>query len=342
MIVVMSKESTPEQLAVVEARIAGREGLSPQVFQGVERIVVGVLGSIPPDLKDEMALLPGVSEVVPISKPYKMASREFHPDNSIVMVGDVAVGGPEPVVMAGPCSVEDEEQMVSTAKAVKAAGAKILRGGAFKPRTSPYSFRGMGLDGLKLLSIARQESGLPVITEVMTPGDVDTVAQYSDVLQVGARNMQNYNLLDAVGETRMPVMVKRGLAATYEEWLLAAEYVIAGGNTNVMLCERGVRTFESSTRFTMDVAAIPFIQRLSHLPIVGDPSHSTGHWYLVTPVALATIAAGASGLLIEVHPNPDLAKCDGPQSLTFENFSLLMDRVRAVTGAVAKQPVSAA
>lgn len=342
MIVVMTKDSTPEQLAHVEARIENRPGLKPQVFQGIERVVVGVLGAIPPDLRDEMALLPGVSEVVRISKPYKMASREFHPDNSVVMIGDVAVGGPEPVVMAGPCSVEDEEQMVSTAQAVQAAGAKVLRGGAFKPRTSPYSFRGMGLDGLKLLNIAKQETGLPIITEVMTPGDVDTVAQYSDVLQVGARNMQNYNLLDAVGETRMPVMVKRGLAASYEEWLLAAEYVMAGGNNNVMLCERGIRAFESFTRFTMDVAAIPVIKRLSHLPIVGDPSHSTGHWYLVTPVALAAIAAGAHGLLIEVHPNPDLAKCDGPQSLTFENFDKLMTQVRAVNNSLAAVPAGAA
>jgi 3-deoxy-7-phosphoheptulonate synthase len=315
--------------------------MMPQVSEGAERIVVGVVGVVTPDMRDEMALLPGVSEVIPISKPYKMASRDFHSENSIVMIGDVPVGGPEPVVMAGPCSVEDEEQMVSTAKAVKAAGAKVLRGGAFKPRTSPYSFRGMGLDGLKLLKVAKQETGLPVITEVMTPSDVDTVAQYADVLQVGARNMQNYNLLDAVGETRMPVMVKRGLAASYEEWLLAAEYVLAGGNNNVMLCERGVRTFESMTRFTMDVAAIPVIKRLSHLPIIGDPSHSTGHWYLVTPVALSAIAAGAHGLLIEVHPNPDLALCDGPQSLTFENFSNLMGQVRAVKGALAGEPVGA-
>ena len=342
MIVVMTMDSTPEQLEEVKARIERRPGLVPQVSEGAERIVVGVIGTVTPDMRDEMALLPGVSEVIPITKPYKMASREFHSENSIVMVGDVAVGGPEPVVMAGPCSVEDEEQMVSTAKSVKASGARILRGGAFKPRTSPYSFRGMGLDGLKLLNLAKQETGLPIITEVMTPGDVDIVAQYSDVLQVGARNMQNYNLLDAVGETRMPVMVKRGLAASYEEWLLAAEYVLAGGNESVMLCERGIRSFESMTRFTMDVAAIPVIKRLSHLPIIGDPSHSTGHWYLVTPVALSAIAAGAHGLLIEVHPNPDLAKCDGPQSLTFENFAKLMDQVRAVKGALAGEPVAAA
>ena len=332
MIVVMAKEAAPAELEEVKRRIESHPGLRPQVFDGVERIVVGVLGSIPPDLKDQLELLPGVIEVVPISKPYKLASREFHPDNSRVVVNGVVIGGPEPVIMAGPCSVEDEEQMVSTAKAVKAAGAQILRGGAFKPRSSPYSFRGMGIEGLELLKTAKQETGLPIITEVMAVEDVDTVAQYADILQIGARNMQNYNLLDAVGEIKKPVMVKRGLAASYEEWLLAAEYVMAGGNEQVMLCERGVRGFEQFTRFTMDVAAIPVIQRLSHLPIVADPSHSTGKWYLVTPVALAAVAAGAHGLLIEVHPNPDIAKCDGPQSLTFANFSALMGQVHAVAG----------
>ena len=332
MIVVMAKEAAPAELEEVKRRIESHPGLRPQVFDCVERIVVGVLGSIPPDLKDQLELLPGVIEVVPISKPYKLASREFHPDNSRVVVNGVVIGGPEPVIMAGPCSVEDEEQMVSTAKAVKAAGAQILRGGAFKPRSSPYSFRGMGIEGLELLKTAKQETGLPIITEVMAVEDVDTVAQYADILQIGARNMQNYNLLDAVGEIKKPVMVKRGLAASYEEWLLAAEYVMAGGNEQVMLCERGVRGFEQFTRFTMDVAAIPVIQRLSHLPIIADPSHSTGKWYLVTPVALAAVAAGAHGLLIEVHPNPDIAKCDGPQSLTFANFSALMGQVHAVAG----------
>lgn len=339
MIIVMGKDSSNEQLKEVERRIENHSGLKPQVFQGVERVVVGVLGSIPEELKEEMEVLPGVSEVVRISKPYKKASREFHPDNSVVVVGDAVIGGPEPVIMAGPCSVEDEEQMVSTARAVKAAGAKILRGGAFKPRTSPYSFRGMGLDGLKLLNLAKQETGLPIITEVMSTADVDIVAQYSDILQIGARNMQNYNLLDAVGEVNKPVMVKRGLSASYEEWLLAAEYVMAGGNTQVMLCERGIRGFEQYTRFTLDVAAIPVIQRLSHLPILADPSHSTGRWYLVTPVALAAIAAGAHGLLVEVHPNPDVAKCDGPQSLTFENFDILMNQVHALS-AVRKELVA--
>jgi 3-deoxy-7-phosphoheptulonate synthase len=337
MIVVMGTEATAEQINEVKQRIENHEGLRAQVVHGTERRIVGVLGTIPPDLKDEMEILPGVMEVVRISKPYKMASREFHPENTVVQVGDVLIGGSEPVIMAGPCSVEDEEQMVSTARAVKAAGAKILRGGAFKPRTSPYSFRGMGIEGLQLLNIAKQETGLPIITEVMAPADVDTVAQYSDILQIGARNMQNYNLLDAVGETEKPVMVKRGLSATYEEWLLAAEYVLSGGNNNVMLCERGIRAFETFTRFTLDVAAVPVIKRLSHLPIIGDPSHSTGKWYLVTPVALAAIAAGAHGLLIEVHPNPDVAKCDGPQSLTFQNFDALMEGVRSVSAAVRRE-----
>ena len=339
MIVVMARDTSPEDLETIRERIEAR-GLKAQINLGVERTVVGVMGSIPPDFKDEVELLNGVIEVVMISKPYKLASREFHPEDTIVKVGDAVIGGPEPVIMAGPCSVEDEEQMISTAKAVKAAGATVLRGGAFKPRTSPYSFRGMGEDGLKLLQMAKQETGLPIITEVMAPSDVDTVAKYADILQIGARNMQNYSLLDEVGLIGKPVMVKRGLSASYEEWLLAAEYVMAGGNEQVILCERGVRGFESFTRFTLDVAAVPVIQRLSHLPILADPSHSTGKWYLVTPVALASVAAGAHGLLVEVHPNPDQAKCDGPQSLTFENFDILMEQVNAVAS-VRKQPVTA-
>ncbi len=340
MIAVMNRDSTPQELEQVQQRIQSR-GLKAQVSQGVERTVVGVLGSpLPPEFKDELELLPGVSEVVIISKPYKLASRDFHPESTTVQVGDACIGGPEPVIMAGPCSVEDEEQMVSTARAVKAAGATVLRGGAFKPRTSPYSFRGMGVDGLKLLDLAKQETGLPIITEVMAPGDVETVASYADILQIGARNMQNYNLLDEVGALGKPVMIKRGMVAPYEEWLLAAEYVMAAGNERVMLCERGIRGFEQFTRFTLDVAAIPVVQRLSHLPIIADPSHSTGKWYLVTPVALASVAAGAHGLLVEVHPNPDQAKCDGAQSLNFENFGVLMDQVRALSG-IQRVPVTA-
>ena len=340
MIVVMARDTAREDLEKVRERIESR-GLKAQINLGEERAVIGVMGSIPPDFKDEMELMNGVSEVVMVSKPYKLASKEFHPDNTIIKVGDAVIGGPKPVIMAGPCSVEDEEQMVSTARAVKAAGATVLRGGAFKPRTSPYSFRGMGEDGLKLLKTAQQETGLPIITEVMSTADVEIVAKYADILQIGARNMQNYNLLDEVGLIGKPVMVKRGLAASYEEWLLAAEYVMAGGNEQVILCERGVRGFETFTRFTLDVAAVPVIKRLSHLPILADPSHSTGKWYLVTPVALASVAAGAHGLLIEVHPNPDVAKCDGPQSLTFENFEILMEQVNAVAS-VRKEPVAAA
>ena len=334
----MAPGAAKDDLDSIKNRIESR-GMKAQINTGSERVVVGVMGSIPPDFKDEMELMNGVDEVILISKPYKLASKEFHPDDTIIKVGDAVIGGPAPVIMAGPCSVEDEEQMVSTAKAVKAAGATVLRGGAFKPRTSPYSFRGMGEDGLKLLQLAKQETGLPIITEVMATADVETVAKYADILQIGARNMQNYNLLDEVGLIGKPVMVKRGLAASYEEWLLAAEYVMAGGNEQVILCERGIRGFETFTRFTLDVAAVPVIKRLSHLPIVADPSHSTGKWYLVTPVALASIAAGAHGLLIEVHPNPDQAKCDGPQSLTFENFDILMEQVNAVAS-VRKQPVS--
>jgi len=338
MIVVMAPGTAQPDLDSIRVRIEDR-GLRAQINTGAERTVIGVMGSIPPDFKDEMELMNGVDEVIIISKPYKLASKEFHPDDTIIKVGDAVIGGPKPVIMAGPCSVEDEEQMVSTAKAVKAAGATVLRGGAFKPRTSPYSFRGMGEDGLKLLQLAKQETGLPIITEVMATADVETVAKYADILQIGARNMQNYNLLDEVGLIGKPVMVKRGLAASYEEWLLAAEYVMAGGNEQVILCERGVRGFETFTRFTLDVAAVPVIKRLSHLPIVADPSHSTGKWYLVTPVALASVAAGAHGLLIEVHPNPDQAKCDGPQSLTFENFDILMEQVNAIAS-VRKQPVT--
>ena len=338
MIVVMAPGTAQPDLDNIRVRIEDR-GLRAQINTGAERTVIGVMGSIPPDFKDEMELMNGVDEVIIISKPYKLASKEFHPDDTIIKVGDAVIGGPKPVIMAGPCSVEDEEQMVSTAKAVKAAGASVLRGGAFKPRTSPYSFRGMGEDGLKLLQLAKQETGLPIITEVMATADVETVAKYAAILQIGARNMQNYNLLDEVGLIGKPVMVKRGLSASYEEWLLAAEYVMAGGNEQVILCERGVRGFETFTRFTLDVAAVPVIKRLSHLPIVADPSHSTGKWYLVTPVALASVAAGAHGLLIEVHPNPDQAKCDGPQSLTFENFDILMEQVNAIAS-VRKQPVT--
>ena len=336
----MEQGSTPEQLASLQAHLSSRK-LNSHLSEGVERHVVGVIGQIYPELENELELMDGVSEVVRISKPYKLPSREFHPDDTVISIGDagVKIGGGEFCVFAGPCAIESEQQVVETAKSVQAAGAQVLRGGAFKPRTSPYSFRGMGEDGLKLMDIARSETGMPIITEVMSEYDVELVEKYSDVLQVGARNMQNFALLDEVGKTSKPVMVKRGFTATYEEWLLAAEYVMAGGNNDVILCERGVRTFESFTRNTMDLNAIPVIKRLSHLPIVADPSHGTGKWYLVSPIACASVAAESDGLIIEVHPNPDSAMSDGAQSLTFENFSSLMKRVDAIRLAI--DPLSA-
>ena len=283
-----------------------------------------------------------MSEVVPISKPYKLSSREFKPEDTIVKVGDVSIGGDDVVVMAGPCAVENEEQMLTTAWEVKKGGAQILRGGAFKPRSSPYSFRGMGVKGLQLLAKAREETGLPVVTEVMSPEDVGLVAQYADMLQIGSRNAQNFNLLDAVGKVRKPVMVKRGFAASYEEWLLAAEYVLAGGNNQVVLCERGIRTFETATRFTMDIAAIPMIKSLSHLPIIADPSHSTGKTHLVPPMVLASVAAGAHGLIVEVHPDPATAMCDGAQALTFDIFNKTMGQLNDVAAALGKNKVKIA
>ncbi len=333
MIVVMKIGSSQDEIDGVVKRIE-ESGLKAHVSQGVEHTIIGILGQIFPELEDMLQLLPGVDDVIHISKPYKLASREFHPENTIVKVNDVTIGGNEIVIMAGPCAVEDEEQLLATAREVKAAGANILRGGAFKPSTSPYNFRGLGLEGLKTLSRTREETGIPVITEVMTPGDVELVAKYTDILQVGARNMQNFALLDEVGKLRKPVMLKRGLSATIQEWLLAAEYILSQGNEQLILCERGIRTFETATRNTMDISAIPIIKKLSHLPIVADPSHGTGKWYLVSPMALAAVAGGADGLMIEVHPNPDVALKDGPQSLTFDNFRRLMSQLAPVAQAI--------
>ena len=340
MIVVMRKDCTKEQLRAVQRRIEGH-GLKTHLSEGVERTVVGVLGQTYPELKGELEILPGVLEVVPITKPHKLSSREFKKEDSVVRVGDVAIGSDELVVMAGPCAVEDEQQLMSTARAVKAVGAKILRGGAFKPRSSPYSFRGMGVKGLQLLAKAREATGLPVVTEVMAPEDVGMVAQYADILQIGTRNAQNFNLLDAVGKIKKPVLLKRGFAATYEEWLLAAEYVLSGGNSQVILCERGIRTFETGTRFTMDLSAIPIIKDLSHLPIMADPSHSTGKASLVPPMTLAAVAAGAHGIIVDVHPDPAVAKCDAAQALTFESFERMMVQANQVARAVGKLPEGA-
>ena len=336
MIVLMRAGCSQDEIHGVVKRIE-ELGLKGHISQGIEHTVIGVLGQPFPELRDRLELLPGVEEVFAVSKPYKLASREFHPLNTVVTVNDLAIGGDEIVIMAGPCAVESEEQLLATAHAVKAAGANILRGGAFKPSTSPYHFRGLGEEGLKLLAKAREDTAMPVITEVMTPTDVELVASYADILQIGARNMQNFTLLDEVGKTRKPVMLKRGLSSTIQEWLLAAEYILAQGNEQVILCERGIRTFETYTRNTMDISAIPIIKKLSHLPIIADPSHATGKWYLVSPLALAALAAGADGLMIEVHPNPDLALKDGAQSLTFDNFQRLTSQLTLLAEATGRR-----
>jgi 3-deoxy-7-phosphoheptulonate synthase len=332
MIIVMRIGSSQEEIRRVIDRIEVG-GLKAQVSQGIVQTVIGVLGKPFPELRDALELLPGVEQVIPVSKPYKLASREFHPQDTIIELNGVTIGGNSIVVMAGPCAVESEEQLFSTARAVKAAGATVLRGGAFKPRTSPYQFRGLGKGGLAMLAQAGKETQMAVITEVMTPEHVELVAKYADILQIGARNMQNFVLLDEVGKTKKPVLLKRGLSSSIQEWLLAAEYILNQGNEQVILCERGIRTFENYTRNTMDISAIPIIEKVSHLPIIADPSHGTGKWYLVLPLALAAVAAGADGLLIEVHPNPDQALADGPQSLTFDNFRLLMAQLLPIAEA---------
>jgi 3-deoxy-7-phosphoheptulonate synthase len=332
MIVVMKAGSSHAEISKVTKRIEDF-GLKAHISEGVDHTVIGVLGKVFSELRDALELLPGVEQVLLVSKPYKLASREFHPRDTIVEVKGVAIGGNEIVVMAGPCAIESEEQLLTTAQAVKAAGATVLRGGAFKPRTSPYDFRGLGETGLKILAAVGKENKMPVITEVMSPDQVDLVAKYADILQIGARNMQNFTLLDEVGKTKKPVLLKRGLSSTIQEWLLAAEYILSQENEQVILCERGIRTFETYTRNTMDISSIPIIEKVSHLPIIADPSHATGKWYLVPPLALAAIAAGADGLLIEVHPNPDLALADGPQSLNFDTFHLLMSQLLPIAKA---------
>ncbi|MDP2662175.1 MAG: 3-deoxy-7-phosphoheptulonate synthase [Dehalococcoidia bacterium] len=336
MIVVMKVGSEEPAVQSVLSRLA-ELGLKGHLSEGVERRVIGVVGNVFPELQEMLEAMDGVDEVFRVSKPYKLSGREFQPADTVIQIGDVLIGAEEIVVMAGPCAVESEEQIMSTARAVKDAGAHILRGGAFKPSTSPYTFRGMGEDGLKMLAAARAETGMPIITEVMTPWDIDMVARYADILQIGARNMQNYILLDEVGKVKKPVMLKRGISATIQEWLLSAEYILSQGNRQVIMCERGIRTFETYTRNTMDVSAIPLLKRLSHLPVIGDPSHGTGKWYLVAPMALASIAAGADGLMIEVHPNPDHALKDGAQSLTFANFESLMKLLPPVAASVGRR-----
>jgi len=335
MVIIMRHQATAEDIAGVIQHIESL-GFRAHVSRGEERTIIGVIGDERPIDPAHFEVLPGVERAVRILHPFKLASRDFHPDGSVVRINGIVIGGQKVVVMAGPCAVESRQQLMETAAAVKTAGAHILRGGAFKPRTSPYSFQGLGLKGLELLREARDAFNLPVVTEVMSPQDVPLIAQYADILQVGARNMQNFALLSAVGTLQKPVLLKRGMMSTVEELLMAAEYILSHGNSQVMLCERGIRTFEPSTRNTFDINAIPVLKSLTHLPVIADPSHGTGKWELVTPVARAAVAAEADGLIVEVHPNPAQALSDGAQSLKPDRFAAMMADVRRVAQAIGR------
>ena len=339
MIIVMQAEATAAQVKEVEGALQAW-GYEIHPIYGVERTVIAAVGAPTQDearVSEQLESLPAVERAVLILKPYRFASREYRPEKSVVKVGDVVIGGEGFVMMAGPCTVESEEQLMETARAVKAAGATVLRGGAYKPSTSPYSFQGMGEDGLKLLAQAREETGLPVITEVMHVGNIDLVCKYADILQIGTRNMQNYDLLIEVGKLKKPVMLKRGMSSKIEEWLQAAEYIIKGGNEAVMLCERGVRTFETYTRNTLDLSAVLAVRELSHLPIVVDPSQGTGKSSMVPAMCKAALVIGADGLLVEVHPNPEKALKDGAQSITIPAFQTLMQEMTVIASAIGKK-----
>ena len=326
MFVVMAPGASEADVLGVKSQILA-EGLNPFDHAGAEGVVIAVVGEIGgrrPDLLKRFAALPGVETVTPISRPFKLTSREFHPEDTVIRVLDSVIGDGSLTMMAGPCSVESRDQLFETADAVAAAGATVLRGGAFKPRTSPYAFQGLGVEALRYLAEARERTGLPVVTEVMEPNQVDIVAEYADILQIGTRNMQNYSLLRDVGRVARPVMLKRGYGATVEEWLMAAEYIVSSGNPNVILCERGIRTFETYTRNTLDLAAVPLLHRLTHLPVIVDPSHATGKRWLVRPLAIGGVAVGADGVMVEVHPDPDAALSDAEQQLDIEAFRDLM------------------
>ena len=336
MIVVMKSGATRAQIGNVTARIEAA-GCQAHISEGEERTIIGIVGNGRPLDREQIARLDGVERAVPVLQPFKLASRDFHPQDTVVPINGVSVGEKKLAIMAGPCAVEGEEELMEAAMAVKAAGATMLRGGAFKPRTSPYSFQGMGEKGLRILAQARKVTGLPVVTEVMSPEQVPLVTTYADILQIGARNMQNYALLHAVGEAQRPVLLKRGMMSTIEELLMSAEYILSHGNNRVMLCERGIRTFEPYTRNTLDINAVPVLKQLSHLPVIVDPSHGTGKWELVSAVAKAAVAAGADGLMIEVHPHPSQAMSDGAQSLKPEVFTQLMQELQAIAQAVGRE-----
>lgn len=336
MIIVLKPRTGKENVARMEAMIQ-KKGMQPHTVIGEEMTIIGCIGDttrIDPKLFE---VDPCVEKVMHVQEPYKLANRAFHPEDSVIDVSGVLVGGEHLAMIAGPCSVESEEQVIEIAKAVKASGANLLRGGAFKPRTSPYAFQGMGMDGLEILCAAREETGLPIVSELLALEHLEVFDEKVDLIQIGARNMQNFDLLKHLGQTKKPILLKRGLNATYEEWIMAAEYIMAAGNENVILCERGVRTFESYTRNTLDLQAIPVIKTLTHLPIIIDPSHAGGKWWLVEPMAKAAIAAGADGLMVEVHNDPSCALCDGAQSLKPEKYDMLLQTIRTIAPVVGKK-----
>lgn len=338
MIIVLTPQATERDIEELIDNLKTR-GFGVHISRGVERAIVGCIGVMDTDkadLSEQLQALPYVERVVIISKPYKLVGRAFCPEGTVIHVRGVQIGGDHLTIMAGPCTIESEEQLLQTARFVKQKGAHILRGGAYKPSTSPYSFHGMGEEGLKLLAAAREETGLPIVTEVMDTRDVELVAQYADILQVGTRNMTNFSLLKEIGNTGVPVLLKRGWASLIEEWMQAAEYIASRGNYNIILCERGIRTFETYTRNTFDINAIPVAKELSHLPVIADPSHGTGKASLVQAVAAAAIAAGADGIIVEVHPQPERALKDGPQSLRFEAFEEMMKRLHLLASAVGR------
>ncbi len=342
MIVVMNVDATITDVSSVIQRIESL-GLTPHPSRGEHQTIIGIVGIIDGSVKDELEhidQMPGVKKTIRITRPFKLVNREFKREPTVIRVNGLSIGGDDFAVMAGPCAVESAEQVRSTAWAIRSAGARILRGGAFKPRTSPYSFQGMGEEGLKILRAAKQETGLPVVTEVTSPDLVPLVCKYADILQIGARNMQNYALLEAIGRVRKPVLLKRGLMSTIEELLLAAEYIVSNGNKEVMLCERGIRTFEKATRCTLDISAVPVIKQSSHLPVIVDPSHATGKRSYVAAVSKAALAAGADGLIVEVHPSPETASVDGAQSLDFDEFREMMDELRPIAVAVGRRIVA--
>ena len=336
MIVKVDAKISSENLERIIERLQNDYKLKLHFSYGEEYTIIGVVGDTSVIDTDRILSIDGVADVQRVQEPYKRASRKFHPEDTIVKVGDVEIGGNNLVMMAGPCSVENEKQIIDTAKAVKAAGATMLRGGVVKPRTSPYAFQGLGMEGIELMKKAKEETGLPIICEVMSIEQLDKFGPHLDMIQLGARNMQNFDLLKAVGKTNIPVLLKRGLSATIEEWLMPAEYILAGGNENVVLCERGIRTYETAYRNVLDLNAVPMIKKLTHLPIVVDSAHATGKYWMVKPLGMAGVAAGADGLMVEVHPEPDKALSDGPQSLKFNVFEDLMQDVEKIANVLGK------